>query len=517
METGFPLDPEADAGLSKVLACCAEGTTVLLDFDGTLFRNCSTEAYLDCARPAPIAALLLTLVDIVKPWRLAGPGRGPELMWRDWLRVLLITVLMPWTLLVFRRRAAAVGPRHAATDLIAAVRACPTVRPVVLTRGFGFLVRPLVRAMGLDWPVLGVPLLTAPRHRHHGKAWMARRTLGEAALTRGVAVTDDARDDADLIAAVPDSVVVTPPPGWFRPALAHAYRPFAYVTQAKHPGTRHVMTVFLGEDWLTLVLATAPWSPNPVVTAVALIFLVVSFFILYEIGYWENDREGLQRERAPSLSETQRTWSGTVDPRWAWGLALLTALPGLGLLAWMVAPAAAAGAVPWSLTSELMALASGPGPAGVATLAGALGVVWVGLLMTQRGLFRVYNRTPPWLRIAGFPLLQVTKGPLMAVALPLVTGLPGAVLLLAMVGSRWIPYVIYRLGGPRWRTPDQVIRLLLLIAGWAGLALVAGPAVLWHWVTPLILGWSLLKARREMRALARIMRDRRRGRGPRPR
>ena len=47
---------------------------VLLDFDETLYLRNSTEDFIDCARPAVLALLVLRLLDFIRPWR--GPSSG---------------------------------------------------------------------------------------------------------------------------------------------------------------------------------------------------------------------------------------------------------------------------------------------------------------------------------------------------------------------------------------------------------------------------------------------------------
>src|SRR5271167_3617126 len=65
---------------------------VLVDLDETLYLRNSTEDFIDTARPAILALLLMRLLDVVLPWRWTGGERT-----RDLWRVRCIMLLLPWT------------------------------------------------------------------------------------------------------------------------------------------------------------------------------------------------------------------------------------------------------------------------------------------------------------------------------------------------------------------------------------------------------------------------------------
>jgi phosphoserine phosphatase len=479
-----------------------EDGALLVDFDGTLLNRCSTELYLSCASPAPLAGLVLWLVDGLKPWRLLprpkadAPQAGSpksELIWRDWIRVLLVTLLFPWTPWVYRCRVAAFAEAWTNRTLIGALREAGEERITIVTHGFRFIVAPLVAAMGLDWRLVAAPLVSAPLHRRRGKAEATRTRIGTEALSTATVITDTPNDDDDLIALSRESRIITPPEGWFKRAHASAYRPFAYISEAKHPGHRHLLRVFIGEDWLVLVLAGALPGPSPLLAALGLLLLVLAFFIVYEQGYYENDhRVQAFREPDPFLTNAQKTWSGTMSAPWAWTFALGLSLPGVALIA-----AVHAADARWWPTALPEPTTSFP----IAVL-GML-ASWITLLVGSRLLFALFNRVTPQARVLLFPLLQAVKGIGIAWAVMLPIGHFGAALLLGQMVSRWIPYAIYRMNGPRWVTPDQTIRLIVTVTG--ALALVLGPAELspFHWSGIPILLWCTFKARKEIRGMVR--------------
>jgi hypothetical protein len=84
-----PFNVSPDAALAAIRT---HDGPILVDLDETLYLRNSTEDFLDCARPALLAVLVLRFIDIFKPWRLAG-GRETRDVWR----VCAISILFPWT------------------------------------------------------------------------------------------------------------------------------------------------------------------------------------------------------------------------------------------------------------------------------------------------------------------------------------------------------------------------------------------------------------------------------------
>jgi hypothetical protein len=62
--------------------------------------------------------------------------------------------------------------------------------------------------------------------------------------------------------------------------------------------------------------------------------------------------------------------------------------------------------------------------------------------------------------------------------------------------ATWIPYIVYRMGGARWESPDDVNRLFMLVVMLVSLGAVIGMEPLLHWHTAVVLAWALLKSRR---------------------
>jgi hypothetical protein len=103
--------------LDSALVLHPKTRPIIVDFDGTLLLRNSTEAYLDAACPRQIAAFLLAFLDMTKPWRLL-PGANRTWIYSDWIRMMTVTVLLPWSPLLWRRRAPSVARLHVNASLL---------------------------------------------------------------------------------------------------------------------------------------------------------------------------------------------------------------------------------------------------------------------------------------------------------------------------------------------------------------------------------------------------------------
>ena len=226
-----------------------------------------------------------------------------------------------------------------------------------------------------------------------------------------------------------------------------------------------VLADLLGDDLVILTLAFVPLAaaPGPAVLAVSLLFL--SFWAVYEAGYFENDDVSARLEadpRTPAAFDRFRRWS---EPR-AWIWAVLAGAPGLVAVeasgGWLPAlgPADADGTRAPSLTAGL--------------------VLWLAALAAMRLLFRVYNHVDKATRVVLYLPLQAVKYGLPALFLPLPAA--GAALLVAQALRRWLGYLQYRLTGRRIEIlPARVARLGVFALLWLLLLPSQdGAGFLWH-------------------------------------
>ena len=78
------------------LKTSGEDGLILLDLDETLFLRNSTEEYLNTLKPRILGAILLILLDVLRPWNFL-PGNLKGEVSRDWLRVIIKTLIFPRT------------------------------------------------------------------------------------------------------------------------------------------------------------------------------------------------------------------------------------------------------------------------------------------------------------------------------------------------------------------------------------------------------------------------------------
>lgn len=414
-------------------------TILVLDFDETYWLRNSTEAFLDSARPAWLAAFVLKALDVLRPWRLlpAGKdGKATEHVWRDWLRVMLVVILFPWTLLRWPRLARQLGPQWLNATLARLAERVPAERRWIVTNGFGPIVAPLVAALGEPHRarLLASPLLTGFAWRRRGKVAVVAERLDAAQLARTVVVTDN-DEDADLLAAVGHPVHHKWPEARFEPAHENAYLPFHYLEQVKRPGQRYLVNVVIKEE-LALVLLIYLWASFSLAGLLAAVLLYASLWVTYEVVYFENDRVAALREADPVLSQSYFTGPNRFSERGAWAVGLALGLAGLSALQW--APHAAGQGLAQS------------------------GLLWLAWLLGLRAVVYVYNHVDKQSRVVLYLPLQSLK--LLALSLCFPLPVAGGVLLAAHLAIVWVPYIAYRQPGGSvrgWQAPNQLFRLEL--------------------------------------------------------
>jgi hypothetical protein len=459
---------------------------LLLDFDETYWLRNSTEAFLDSVRPAWPAAILLRVLDGLRPWQLL-PGPDKAHVWRDWLRVMLVVVLFPWSLPRWRRQATALGPRWLNPVLAGHVARAPADRRWIVTNGFRPIVAPLVAALepGHRPMLLASPLLTGFAWRRLGKRAVAEAALGAETVAEAALVTDN-DEDGPLLAAVGLPLHRKWPEARFEPAHRNAYLPFYYMERIKRPGGRHLQDVVV-KDELVLLLICYLWASASLPALLAIVVLHLSFWVIYEIVYVENDRVGERFEADPTLSAAFHDEPHRFSEPLAWLTGLAVGLLGVALLQLVPAPG---------------------GPGVVLGFGPVLGFgLWAAFLAALRATAWLYNHVDKQTRVPLYLALQAFK--LLGLALFLPLPLAAAMLLAAHLAAVWLPYVAYRqrgAGTATWRAPNQLYRLalglalaLLLVAsqGPGGLG-AAGLAQL-----GLGLAFFALKARHDLARLGR--------------
>jgi len=451
----------------------AKDSPIIVDFDETLFLRNSTQAYLGSIYPRPLGAAFLIVTKAIKPWRFfPGPFKTNNIS-KDWLLVIAATLLFPWTVIVWHWRAKALAITYCNQPLAQAIENNAESPIIIATLGFGFIVKPLIK----HWPIASVVAdrtqVVACRFwqgaadRAAGKLKMVLATIDEVSIRKAVVVTDSTADQPILDVAATPCLIVWPE-AEFVPAMADLYIPFFYSEKVKNPGKSHFIKQVLLGHWFFGVVAWSCISAHPLLNALALFFLTLSYWCVYEIGYQENDDVGKKYESKPTLSAAyrQQTYPVKLNTLWPWLYAIAFAIPGCVLFALSQSASQSADFSEWISM-----------PLGSAILTN--GLRWLIYLVVVRGCFWFYNQLNEVTRIWMYPLLQAQR--LFGFGVLASTNAVGAMLLASFVTSRWIQYCIYRCGGDRTRFPINVSCLLLFTLLFAALAFSAAP--LSDWIT----------------------------------
>lgn len=446
---------------TALVALLSHNGPVLLDLDETLYLRNSTEDFIDCACPGVLALLLMRTLDVLKPWRWTG-GETTRDVWR----VRAISTLLPWTRWRWKRRAAELAQQFANPRLIAALRE-PGRTTIITTVGFQPIVAPLIAALGLPQVRIVAARLSTFADRRGGKLHLVVDALGYDTVRRALVITDSDQDLALLNACARPLRAVWPEARMQR-ALNSVYLPGQYLTQVKRPGTRYIWRGILQEDFAFWVLSSLALASLPLLHVLGLLFLLVSFWAIYERGYVDNDLIASRFEADPKLSAAFQD-TPVATPRWQpWLWAFGSAVIALALLRW-------------------------PAQVDVLDL-----VIWMLVLLATHAWFLLYNRFDKTSRVWLFCGLQFARSAAFVVLVPI---LPiGAVALGAHILAKWVPYYIYRLGGKDWPdTPFHLTRLMFFVVLAILLAVADGIASVLTWTGAALLGWNLYRARQELK------------------
>lgn len=440
---------------------------VVIDLDETLYLRNSTEDFIDSARPALLALILMRLLDAVRPWRWTGGD-----VTRDVWRVRCIMLFFPWTRALWHKRAAELAASAANTPLVQALhdraQAAKYDPPIIATQGFEFIVVPLIEALDLPpWTQIIATRHTVFTDRIAGKLSLTTARLGQGAVWRSLVLTDSLQD-RPLLEACTLPLLTVWPQAHFQPALSRVYLPGQYMTCVKRPGERYISRGILQEDFALWVLASLGFGlAQPLLHVVGLLFLLLSFWAVYECGYVDNDRVAERYEREPKLSR-EYLEAPVETPQWApWVWALLSGAVGVVLL-------------------------RGTGLAAAYAFCG-----WAAVLLATYSVFLIYNRLEKKTRVWWYAALQLARGAAIVVVVPI--SVIGAAAIAAHVLAKWMPYYLYRLGGKAWLEVSHFTpRLLFFVIFGVMLAVAMGYSVLWNVSALALLAWNVYRARREL-------------------
>jgi hypothetical protein len=339
---------------------------------------------------------------------------------------------------------------------------------MITTAGFRSIVGPLVAALGYESCPLVAARVWTCADRRAGKLALTVSAFGAETVGRALVLTDSA-DDLELLNACARPLRAVWPEARRRQALSRIYLPGQYLSQIKRPGTRYIVRGILQEDFAFWILSSLAFAAQPGLHILGLLFLLVSFWAIYERGYVDNDQIAARYEDSPKLSAAFAT-STVATPRWQpWIWAAFCGFIGVALLRW-------------------------PGSASASALA-----AWGAALLATHTLFLLYNRCDKSSRVWLFAGLQFARGASFIAVVPV--GLIGAVGLAAHILARWVPYYLYRLAGKDWPdAPFHLIRLLFFLILGVLAAMSSGWSVLFSGTALSLLAWNLFRARQELAA-----------------
>lgn len=449
LDTDAPVtaDPPSATALRRDMASLAPEGRIYLDFDHTLFLWNSTESLLNEARPSSVLAPLLKIVSGLVPWKLVG--RDGYFIWRDVVRLLMIFILAPWTIGRFRKAAPAIYARERNRILEATVAGVDPGRIVIVSFGLHWVLRALLKGSALEGARIVAPgILDLGPARARGKIALLAKAGFVINPDTDIVVSDSAKDDADILAAAAHGHLIQWPLANMDPALKTSYFPFFYTARIKRSPGFLVKQVFLEELPVILIMFGSLYGPMIVPSLVSVILLFVSYMLVYEIGYAENDRVGERTEADPKLSKAYfRNRNLRIEPDawiWAFGVSLAAfavVLPHMrkGMLERVQLDALVA--PEWSVL--------------------VLACVWMLFLLASRIAFFIFNNVPLAWRVFAYLPLHATKyfGPLLF--LPIHPG--GVALGLAQIVRTWSMYAIRRAGGDEHILSSQMVRLNFLI------------------------------------------------------
>jgi len=450
-----------DDGLDRVVD---QPGVLILDLDETLYLRNSTEDFIATAAPATLARVVLKLLDIVRPWELTG-GQPTRDVWRT----AVICLLMPWTFLLWRRRAVLRAREFTNEPLLAACRNRAD-ETVIATLGFEPIVKPLLAAMGLSNARLVACPLFGFGARRKGKLALVTAALGAETVRRSSVLTDSP-EDMPLLEACARPALVKWPKARYEIAHAKVYLPLEYLARVKRPGQRYFLRGVVLDDFSFWLLASIALAATAIPFALGLFLLLLSFWTIYEQGYVDNDDIAARYEADPKLTPeyfSAPVARSTVAP-WMWAIA--TGAAALFLLRYPDTP----------------------------TVYDAL--CWAAVLAVTASFFRLYNRYDKHTRVWMFLVLQMLRSGAFIV---LVTVPPIAIAaLMAHALARWLPYYTYRYAHTDWsNTRTALLRLVLFILLAIGLELTAGIDAIANLTAAALLAWIIFRARRDLLAAA---------------
>ncbi len=276
------------------------------------------------------------------------------------------------------------------------------------------------------------------------------------------------------------------------PTLSNIYLPFFYLEKVKRVEENYTFKVILWDDLPILWLAFSWQANHPLIDGLGIVMLLISFWCVYEIGYYENDYVAEKYEQQPRLSATYYLHKQMMQTTYPWVWSLISGFLGVALIE----------------KAQSINLLFCPPFVEPETAFNSLTLpflYWVAFLVSARLCFWVYNHLNKHTRTWLYLLLQSFRyyGFLAITA----TNSVGTGILSAQILSRSILYVVYRYSGGNadsWpkEVPVKLLRCLIFIFLLGAIALGTHSLELWQtWQTWAIILWCLVQGNKQIRVM----------------
>ena len=221
---------------------------------------------------------------------------------------------------------------------------------------------------------------------------------------------------------------------------------------------------------------------------------MISFWCIYEYGYYENDLVAEKYEDKPRLSKSYQAYKHTVSWWQPWIWAVISGI--IGIL-FLEASQLATSLFDWGwLRNTNQILDNGL----------KLMVYWLEFLLASRLCFWVYNYVNKKTRIWLYLVLQVTRycGFLVVTAINIV----GISALLSHIFTRSISYILYRYSGGTKKSwpdlPEKFIRFLLFLPMIIGLSIAESNfSIFFSWQTLAFILYFLVRSKKDTLGIIR--------------
>jgi hypothetical protein len=453
-------------------------TAIIVDLDETLLLRNSTAEYLNSLQPRLLGLLILKFLGLIKPWNwLPKPLKG--LANRDWFLVVISTCLFPWTIFLWQNKAKQLAETHVNQELLEVLKQKENNTIIIATLGFNFIVNPIIESFSLKYAlIVSCRFWQGFKDRTKGKLQMIREVLSDQEIVSATAITDS-QDDLPLLEKVAQPCLVTWSLAKYISPMSNIYLPFVYLEKVKRPGSNYFVRLICLDDFPLLLLAFV-WGANHLIEeSLGLFLLLMSFWCIYEFGYYENDLVGEKYEEKPVLSHSYFSYKERMKPWQPWIWALSFGVLGIIWLDIATNLLNSPGQILPTIDDRLLKSSL------------LLALYWTGFLIVSRFCFWVYNYCNKQTRIWLYIVIQAVRYYGFAVIFPI--NLIASSLLSSQILGRTMLYISYRYSGgdaKNWpyQIPEKMLRLSIFICLLVSLSLGSQNFLVWQsWQT-----WTIL-------------------------